>query len=234
MSPPRRSQVERREDSVGRLLRATVEVLAESGYSGASTAAICQRAGLSQGGLFRHFDTRSALIVAATEQVGRAHVAAIEQLRAEEGAGSWSIAALLRLAREITRAPSHAAWHEVMVAARTDPALRDAVRPVLARYEAALHGLARGLLPADHPDPEGAEVLVLSILHAFDSEAVTRRVHASPDVEERRLAWAVATLERELGRGAGPDPDLSPPTPSSRSRTRAAPPDRARDPNRTA
>lgn len=227
MSPPRRSQVERREDSVGRLLQATVEALAETGYSGASTSAICQRAGLSQGGLFRHFDTRAALIVATTEHIGRAHVRAIEQLRAETHGGSWSIEALLRLAREITRGPSHAAWHEVMVAARTDRALRDAVQPVLARYEAALHELARSLLPADHPDPSGAEVLVLSILHLFDSEAVTRQVHASPEVEERRLRWAVATLEAEIG-------GVRPTTPSSRSRTRGSPPDPTPDPSRSA
>ncbi len=205
MSSPRRTQAERREATIGKLLLATVECLSELGYSGTSTAAICKRAGVSQGGLFRHFGTRLELVAAATEQIGRGNVATIEQLRAEAHAGTVDAHTLLHLARTLARSEPHAAWHEVMVAARTDPDLRRAVNPALGRYEAALHALARTLLPDAHPDPERGETLILSMLHMFDSEAVTRRVHSSPAIEDARLDWAIATLEREL----------SPPTPSA-------------------
>lgn len=194
MASVRRTQAERREATIGKLVQATLESLARLGYAGTSTSAICKRAGVSSGGLFRHFDTRMDLIVAATEQVGKAHIRAIEALRDQD----YDVETILRLAREITRSDPHAAWHEVMVAARTDAELRDAVNPVLARYEGALHDLARSLLPEGHPDPRSAEVLVMSVLHMFDSEAVTRRVHSSVDVEEARLDWAIETVQRAV------------------------------------
>lgn len=180
-----RTQAERREATIGRLVAATIRALAEVGYAGTSVSEICRHAQVSQGGLFRHFPTRLALIVAATEQVGAGHVAAIQAV------GGMDAAQVVRLARDLARSDTHAAWHEVMVAARTDADLRAAVAPILRAYERALHERARALLPADHPDPEGAETVVLTVLHAFDSEAVTRRVHSSPEVEARRLEWAV-------------------------------------------
>ena len=191
----RRTQAERREATIEKLLQATLECLAQRGYAGTSTGAICKLAGVSQGGLFRHFETRLALITAATERVGHAHTLAIAQLRDRAADGVVDIESILRFAREIARSDTHAAWHEVMVAARTDAPLRQAVNPVLGRYEESLHALARTLLPDDHPDPEGAETLVLSMLHMFDSEAVTRRVHSSPHIEDARLDWAIATLK---------------------------------------
>ena len=201
MPAVRRTQAQRREATIGKLLQATLECLAERGYAGTSTSAICKRAGVSQGGLFRHFDTRLAIIVAATEQVGNAHVRAIEQMR--DSTSEHTIETILGFAREITRSDPHAAWHEVMVAARTDEALREAVHPVLERYEAALHTLARSLVPTEHPDPKGMEVLVMSMLHMFDSEAVTRRVYSSPGVEETRLKWAIETVRAAIN---GPTP----------------------------
>ena len=104
----------------------------------------------------------------------------------------------MRFAQQATRSPTHAAWHEVMVAARTDADLRERVSPVLERYERALHDLARSLLPESHPNPGGAEMVVLSVLHMFDSEAVTRRVHSSPAIEDARLSWAIDLLSALL------------------------------------
>ena len=68
-SAPRRTQAERREGTIGALLDATEDVLHERGYAATTVAAVCERAGVSQGGLFRHFATRRALLVAAAERV---------------------------------------------------------------------------------------------------------------------------------------------------------------------
>ena len=65
MPAVRRTQAERREATIGKLVEATIGCLAELGYSGTSTGAICKRAGVSQGGMFRHFGTRLELIAAA-------------------------------------------------------------------------------------------------------------------------------------------------------------------------
>ncbi|MFD3378237.1 MULTISPECIES: TetR/AcrR family transcriptional regulator [unclassified Streptomyces] len=46
------------------ILRATLEVIAERGYRGASLAAVAERVGLTQQGLLHHFPTKEALLVA--------------------------------------------------------------------------------------------------------------------------------------------------------------------------
>jgi AcrR family transcriptional regulator len=68
----RRTQGERRETMTRRLLDAARDQLVLSGYAGATTARVCERAGVSQGALFRHFPTREALMVAVAEDVGGA------------------------------------------------------------------------------------------------------------------------------------------------------------------
>ena len=56
------------------LLDAAVEVLVESGYSGASTLKIQQRAGVSRGRLLHQYPHRDALLVAAVQHIAEARV----------------------------------------------------------------------------------------------------------------------------------------------------------------
>src|SRR5262249_3164006 len=77
--PARRTQQERREGTIRKLLDAATNVLIEEGYANASVQRICARADISQGGLFRHFATREALMVAAAEDVGQKILDGFEQ-----------------------------------------------------------------------------------------------------------------------------------------------------------
>ena len=62
---PRRSQSERRAETIELLLDATIATIAELGYHRATTAEICARAGVTHGALFHHFETRIDLVLAA-------------------------------------------------------------------------------------------------------------------------------------------------------------------------
>jgi AcrR family transcriptional regulator len=68
--PKRRTQRERREGTIRKLLDAATDTLIEHGYAETSVQRICDRAGVSQGALFRHFATREELMVAVGEDVG--------------------------------------------------------------------------------------------------------------------------------------------------------------------
>jgi len=193
-----RTQAQRREATIAKLVAATIEALAEVGYARTSVSEICSRAGVSHGGMFRHFATRVELIAAATRQIGHAHVEAIDGLAAGLPKHADPVEALLVFVRDACRTPTQAAWHEVMVAARTDGDLRDQVSGVLQDYEAALHALAVRVVPSDDLDDFDVQVAVMSFLHMFDSEAVTRAVYANVDIEEARLAWAVRALRWAL------------------------------------
>ncbi|MCX4786569.1 MULTISPECIES: TetR/AcrR family transcriptional regulator [unclassified Streptomyces] len=53
------------------ILRATLEVIAERGYRGASLSAVAERVGLSQQGLLHYFPTKEALLIAVLEDRDR-------------------------------------------------------------------------------------------------------------------------------------------------------------------
>jgi AcrR family transcriptional regulator len=197
----RRPQEERRAESIGKLLDATIACLAENGYAGTTTARICSRAGLSQGALFNHFGSRLDVIVAATERIGAAHVADFERLAGPREADTGdSIDALVAFVRERARTPRHAAWHEVMVAARTDAELRARVAGPLQQFEQALLATTRRVLAPGARRAARIGMIVLSCLHMFDSEAVTTAVYPNPDLEAARTAWVADLLRAELAR----------------------------------
>src|SRR3954471_14184773 len=66
---PRRTQQERREETRRRLLDATITVLVEQGYARLTTVEVAKRAGVSQGAIFTHFDTKADLLCASVEIV---------------------------------------------------------------------------------------------------------------------------------------------------------------------
>jgi hypothetical protein len=43
-------------------------------------------------------------------------------------------------------------------------------------------------------------MILLSCLHMFDSEAVTRAIYPNPDIEAARAAWIADLLRAELTR----------------------------------
>ncbi len=168
----RRTQAERRESTIRKLLDAAAQALQELGYAGASTQAICARAGVSQGGLFRHFESREALMVAVCEDIG-AKILTRYRAAIESAQGEDPMLQALQLLREQCRSPLNQAWYELLVASRTHEKLKDALRPVMKAYYEDIDRLARGLFPdlASALGPRFAVVLD-TLLAAFDGEAI--------------------------------------------------------------
>jgi AcrR family transcriptional regulator len=183
------TQAARRAGTVARLVQATADALCDLGYARTTVAAICERADLSQGALFRHFPSRIALVASTARHIGDQHLAGFAGALAS-GDPDW--AGVVTLIRSLCRSRAHAAWHEVMVAARTDPALRDAVASVVADGESAVREAVAALVAAERADT--ALVALLSVMHAFDSEAVTVPIYGNAAVEQARLRWAEAVL----------------------------------------
>lgn len=192
----RRTQAARREATCGKLLAATIDCLAELGYAGTSVAAICERAGVSQGALFRHYTTRRDVIVAAAEAIGQRHLEAFADAAIDLARDGYRT--FVQLIRGICRTPTHAAWREIMVAARTDAELRRAATAGLGRFEAAILEMCARSLGMSEAAAEPAAVVLLSIMHMFDSEAVTVVVYGNETLEAQRIDWVTRMLEREL------------------------------------
>ncbi|OBA30622.1 TetR family transcriptional regulator [Rhodococcus sp. 852002-51564_SCH6189132-a] len=187
----RRTQQERREETIGRILDATITALAELGCTATTIGEVCRRSGVSSGGVFRHFPTRLDLMIAAADAVRERQFANFEAglaaLGDEHADISESLRVCLELLRTACRAPMNAAWYELLGAARTDPALREHLTPMAERYHAQIVDLGRSLPVAARFPADVFDTLLLSLVHMFDGEALASRVHPQPELEVRRI-----------------------------------------------
>jgi AcrR family transcriptional regulator len=188
-----RTQQQRREETVGRLLDACIASIVEVGYSRTSAAVIAKRAGVSVGALFRHFETMSDFMAATASEVLRRQVESFTTQVAAIPADRPALEAVLTILRDLTSSPANSVLYELMIAARTDPKLNAHLRDALVPYTAKIHAAARALPGADGVAAETVTVLVALLTNVFDGAALVRGVLPDPDLEERRIAL-LATL----------------------------------------
>src|SRR5205085_8152353 len=167
---PRRTQAERRAETRGRLLDATLECLAELGYGGTTTTEVVRRAGLSRGAQVHHFPTKAELVVAAVEHLfQRRH----EEYRHAFADRERSLDAAIDLLWEMFQGPTFDAWLELVVAGRTDAELRAEVARVTAEFDQETAQIFAELFPEAVPDELKPLVLGFAI-HLLNGCAISR------------------------------------------------------------
>lgn len=190
----RPTQRERREATVGKLLDATIDALYELGYARTSIQEICRRAGVSHGGLFRHFDTRLDLVAAAADEVGSRLVAQFRAAIATATGQQDVLVAALRELRAQALSPLTAVWHEVLGAARTEVGLRERFQPVADRVYAKIRAAALELPGIEAFPPDMLEPALFAVLNLFEGEAMTRPVRNRAELDERMFYLARSLL----------------------------------------
>ncbi|GGD27440.1 TetR/AcrR family transcriptional regulator [Nocardioides daphniae] len=202
---PRRTQAQRRDATIGRLLAATVDCLNDRGYAGTTTAAVCAEAGVSQGALFRHFPTRMALLVATAEHVAEANVAAFRDVVDEPVADVEQLTRVLGHLRSIVLSRANQTWRELLVAARSDAALREAMLPARQAFQAQMLTTAGDLWGDLLPDEERAPLLSL-VVNFLDGLAFSTLDPASePGAPGRTVDAALALLAQMIVHRYVPD-----------------------------
>lgn len=174
------------------VVEAAVEALAEVGYARTTTAEIARRAGVSQGGLFRHFGSRLDVVLAAAEAIRSRQL--VDFSAGLGSLGEVDLDQVVRRLRQATRAPINSAWYELVVAARADAELRAVLGPMAARYHAEILELGRALPIAAHLPPLELDTIVMSIVHLLDGEALMASVHPQPEQEDVRVDQLVRLL----------------------------------------
>ncbi len=205
----RRTQAERRQQTQRRLLDATIEAINELGYARASTSEICRRAGVSQGGLFRHYPTRVALLIAAAADVSRQQLERFELAVSQLPVRGVSVESLefgLRFCRDACRSDIDAVWHELLIASRCDSELRGALLPLHIEYRAAVReSVVRWLgLPAHTDDLVRAAAgmaVDLFLGEAISASVVPESDRSSPESEHhiQLIAAAMFGMLSKLG-----------------------------------
>ena len=133
----RRSQSERRAQTRGRLLEATIESLIEVGYGGTTIRRVTELAGVSQGAQSHHFPHRVDLVASAFERLAEQRVERYrERARELPDDRSARVRALLDLLWEDFSSPLFTVAVKLWVAASDDDELRERLVPVERRIHA--------------------------------------------------------------------------------------------------
>ena len=182
-----------------RLLEATVDCLVEHGWSGTSTTLVSQRAGVSRGAQLHHFPTKNDLVLAAVEHVtlAREHdMVVLAQTRTAERGRTRAVLAALA---ELYTGPLFTAAHELWVAARTDPALREAVIDLESRVGRDAHRRTVASLGIDDAAPGNRE-LVQATLDLVRGLGLANTLTDDTGRRERILDRWADVLDAELVR----------------------------------
>ena len=189
-------QEERSRAMRARLLEATVELLVERGFAGTSTTLVSERAGVSRGAQLHHFPTKNALVVAAVEHLTAVRGAELAAAAAALPAGGGTRGVLALLGDHFT-SPVFTAALELWVAARTDPALLEAVAPLEQKVGRDTHRLTVELLGVDETAP-GARELVQATLDLVRGLGLANTITDDRRRRDRILDRWAETLDATL------------------------------------
>ena len=192
-----RTLQQRREDTIARLLDASIATIIEVGYARASAKVITQRAQVSDGALFRHFPTMGDLMAATAQEAGRRQLEVAAKRIADIPSDKPAIEEVLAIIRDLTANSTNTVIYELMIAARTDDKLRDTLRDVMTAYIAKIYEAARAVPSADELEAFGEEnfaALVAVLINTFDGAAMFRHVLEHPEIEERRIPVLMTLL----------------------------------------
>ena len=182
-----RTQQQRREETVARLLDASIDTIVEVGYARASAAVIAKRAQVSDGALFRHFPTMGDFMAATAHEVMRRQLDLFTKRVAEIPADKPALEAAVKIHWDVSANATNTVMFELLVAARTDEKLRVTLQDVIVEYAANILDTAKALPGADQ-FPEGTFAGLVAILtNSFIGTAIVRAVLPQPEMEERQI-----------------------------------------------
>ncbi|GAA1060053.1 TetR/AcrR family transcriptional regulator [Agromyces bracchium] len=196
----RRPVQERAVRTQAAILDAAVQVLAEEGYSAATTVRVQERAGVSRGRLLHHFRSRNELLVAAVHHLAAARLDELlvdVDLPDEPGA---RIDAAIAAMWSSNGQPVYLASLELWLAARHDEGLREALLPTERRMGGILLEIQQRLFgPALAARPEFESLMEL-LVTSMRGTAMTYAITGADPVSEPNLAlWRALAREQLLG-----------------------------------
>jgi AcrR family transcriptional regulator len=127
----RRTQAERSDSMRDRLLKATLESLAENGYTGSTLSSIVRRAGVSRGAQVHHYPSKNALILDAAEYLMRRAYRVLGKVLLGIANEDDRLQVLLQATwKEIFDTRMYRAFFELLIASQHDKELAAALRKV--------------------------------------------------------------------------------------------------------
>jgi AcrR family transcriptional regulator len=192
------SQEERSRAMRLRLMEATIECLVEKGWSGTSTTLVSERAGVSRGAQLHHFPTKIDLVIAAVTHLAEARDAEYHAAIEELPAGPARTRRVLDVMTGQFTGPLFQAALELWVAARTDPALHEAVVELEQKIGRQSHRLTVKALGADETVP-GVRELIQATLDLARGLGLANTITDDAARRAKILDQWATTLADQLG-----------------------------------
>lgn len=178
----RRTQAQRTAETRAKLLNAAIDCLVDVGFAKTSTQEIARRAGVSRGAQLHHFPSKESLVIAAVEHLVDRRLSEILEAEPDPARGPEVLA-------DAFSGPLFYAALELWVAARTDPALHQAMVPLERRVAEAIQGGAQ-IVMGSTMSPESIELSV-ELARGLAVSALFRTAEADAQLRERLLPiWA--------------------------------------------
>jgi AcrR family transcriptional regulator len=192
-----RRQQDRSRATRERLVQAAIELLAEVGYAGTSTNAVCERAGLSRGAQLHHFPSKHALLVGAVEHLLMTQIGQIQTDIDVVRTADDPVRAVVERIWAAFCGPLYYAAAELWMAARTDPALHATVYAVERQLGHEIHRAFHDIFPAPIGTAPQFDVALNTTIYLLRGLAMTRILRVDPAEENRVIAVCVRLLKGE-------------------------------------
>ena len=164
------------------ILEAAIECLDRDGYTRTTMQSIASRAGVSRGAMLHHYATRQDLIGAVIDYTLYKRVEifldGVRELKESARVGEM---AAVRTFWNSCLTPEFAAYLELSMASRTDPALAEIFRPKARRYDSAELAEVIKAFPEWVADPEGYALAMDYCNAVFQGMVINRDIMAEAD-----------------------------------------------------
>ena len=186
----RRRQSDRTEAMRARLLNATLELISEQGWTGASMQKICAKAGVSRGAQTHHFPTRESLLIASVQEILARHQQYLDDELTDGERSQFSLTDFFDFLWDACFNDNLVAcWMEAMVAARHDESLKQAARKtdqksLLAIKETGTRIARQNQSQPTDIDSKTADIIELTI-YLLRGMVVQHGVHTAKGHQER-------------------------------------------------
>jgi AcrR family transcriptional regulator len=147
--------------------------------------------------MLHHFPTRFDLIKAAVRHLGEARLNTFleEESRINQNAEHTRVEEGIDAYWKQLNSPAYVVFHELKVAARTDPELEEALVPAVLDFERGLAEMSRQLFP-DLALSEAFERTTMLTMYLLEGMAAAKMIKGARVPEQKMLSW----LKRELRR----------------------------------
>lgn len=175
-----------------KLIEATIRCIVRLGYANTTTPQVAAEAGLSRGAMLHHFENGAALIKAAIVEL---HEKRLRAFRRAADTENHDTATLVRTYWRQLQKPAFVAFHELALAARSNPDLARILQPLQIEFRERFNQQAVQLFPEWGPDRKRFDLAMALSQTMLEGMAIQMQTGA---LDEAMVEPLLKLLEQQI------------------------------------